>query len=603
MIIIKKFPQFITLLLIAFIISCNQETSTATPVVVTQVVEVAQTPIVITRIVEQVITPSPPPPQTNDEQRLPISLDISIVGSQLPSFNPQVSQSASDLDVVENLFVGLTRFNPITQQVEPALAESWEVTENGKVWTFNLRDDIFWTKPVDQGDDGFWTVEAVSAVDANDVVYTVQQACQRDTALPDVVILFIIEGCEPVFGVSAPTQADISEIGVTALDERTVKFTLTRPASYFLTISSLWYLRPLPKTIIEEFEEDWLSPDNFVSSGPFFPVPNRPTFQKNPLWPIESVGNVDIVNFILVSESENAFQLWDAKRIDYIQFSDSFTAVGVASNSEERMTGPEQTLFYLGFNFQSGVFREPEVRRAFSAAIDRQLLIDELYSGNAFIMNHLVPPGVVGAQPIDEIGMGYDPDYARQQLAESGFRSCRGIPEIRFLVNSSDLSLLQAELIREMWINELGCAEEQIIIDQVQFGTLLANTRQDASSFRPDVWELGWASFYPDAHSWMGELIHCSESENRADRTCVDVDDVIRNASTIADQAERAALYREIEMQLFSRGGIAPIVPLYAPAQNILTQTWLQMRPTNFGGQQYDRIVIDGTLKRLEQSR
>ncbi len=603
MTIIKKILQFLTLLLIAFNISCNQEEPDITPVVVTQVVEVQQTPIVITRIVEQIVTPEPVAQQSNETQPVPITLDISILGNQLPSPNPQASQSNDELDYVENLFVGLTRYNPISQVIEPALAESWEIEENGKVWTFRLRDDIHWVRPLEQEENSLWTVEDVTPVNANDVVFTIQQACQRETDIPDVVILFIIEGCEQTYSINNPTAADLSSIGVVALDERTVRFTLTRPASYFLTISSLWYLRPLPKTLIEEFGDDWLDPDNLLTSGPFFPVPDKQSIQKNPLWPIDSIGNVDIVNFFIVSEIENAYQLWDAKRLDFVRFSENFDAINIQQNPEEQLSIPEQTLFYLGFNFQSGVFREQEVRLAFSAAIDREALIDELYSGNAFMMKHLTPPGVIGAQSIDEIGMGYDPDFARLQMAESGFGRCRNIPEIRFLVNSSDLSLLQAELIREMWINELGCEESQIVIEQVQFGTLLANTRQDANSFRPDIWELGWASFYPDAHSWMGELVHCLESENRAGRDCVEVDDVIRNAATESDHSERLTLYREIETQLFSRDGLAPIVPLYSPAQNFLVQSWIQMRPINFGGQQYDRIVLDETLKRLEQSR
>ena len=107
------------------------------------------------------------------------------------------------------------------------------------------------------------------------------------------------------------------------------------------------------------------------------------------------------------------------------------------------------------------------MRRAFSAAIDRQRLVDEIYDNEGLPMRHLSPPGVVAAPPIDEIGVGYSPDDARHWLAQSGFGSCRLIPPFTLLVTSSDLSLRQAELIRDMWVEELGCAPEQIIIDQV----------------------------------------------------------------------------------------------------------------------------------------
>lgn len=603
----KKLLQFITITILAFIVACNQPDTVVSTVVVTEIVESEQTAVIVTRIVEQVVTTTPVAPQNNQQTVEPVKLDISILGSTVPILNPQLNQSDDGINLIENLFVGLTRLNPATQQIEPYLAESWESSSDGREWTFNLRNDIHWVKPNEQEDDGNWSVEELDLVDANDVVFTIQRACQRETQLPDVVMLFIIQGCEEVYSLNEASTADLAQIGVVALDDRTVKFTLTKPSSYFLTISSLWYLRPLPKTLIEQMEAEelvelWTDPENLITSGPFFPIPNRQSLQKNPSWPIPFEGNVDIINYYLVSE-ENAQQLWEAKRIDYIPYNGSIEDDLYAENEKEQQLIPEQTLFYLGFNFNSGVFREPTVRLAFSAAIDRQLLVDELYLGQAFGMKHLVPPGVVGALPVADIGMGYDPDYARVQMAQSGFGSCRLMPPIRFLVNSSDLSLLQAELIREMWVEELGCAEEQIIIEQAQFGTLLANTRVGAGNFRPDIWELGWASFYPDAHSWMGELIHCAESENRADRPCSEVDDLIRSASSEADFEARLLAYREIESDLFSQGGLIPLVPLYVTGQNYLVHTWMKSELSNFGGQQFDRIFIDSTLKRLEQSR
>lgn len=573
--------------------------------IVTQIVELEQTPYVVTRIVEQTVTPMATAVSNLQEVERPIMLDISIVGDERPVLNPLGNPPAATIDLIENTYIGLTQFNPVTQQVEQALAESWESSENGRVWTFTLRDDIFWVKPTEPNQDGIWDVESVAPVVAEDVVYTVQQACQKETGLVDVVVLFIIDGCEVVQGLDEAVAADLAQIGVKALDERTVQFTLNVPSAYFLTITSLWYLRPLPKEYIESFEDanEWLQPDNLITSGPFIPIPNRRSLQRNPVWPMDFLGNVDFVNYFLVEERDNQWQLWESKRIDYYQFVGAVPEQQIEEVEEDKLLIPEQTLFYLGYNFDSGAFREPEVRRAFSAAIDRQALVDALYEGDAFGMRHLMPEGVFGALPVEEVGMGYDPDYARIQMAESGFGTCALMPPITFLVNSSDLSLLQAEIIREMWIEELGCMEEQIVIEQAQFGTVLANTRSDAGGFRPDIWELGWASFYPDAHSWMGLLLHCAESENRPNRPCTQLDEQIRLAAAEVDVEQRQALYREIEMALFSRGGLAPIVPLYTPAQSYLIQPWLQLRLNNFGGQRFDLMVIDETLKRLEQSR
>jgi ABC-type oligopeptide transport system substrate-binding subunit len=218
-------------------------------------------------------------------------------------------------------------------------------------------------------------------------------------------------------------------------------------------------------------------------------------------------------------------------------------------------------------------------------------------------VRHLIPPGVIGGLPADQIGMGYNPDYARQQMAASGFSNCRLMPAITFMVSSSDLSLLQAEIMRRMWVEELDCEEDQIIIEQVPFGTLLANTRVGAGGARPDMWELGWASYYPDAHNWVGDLLHCTDSENRQKRACSEVDDLIRQAVNGNDFSTRAGQYREIENLFFGENGIVPIAPLYIRGNHVLVHRWTSFTPAPFGGEQFNRYLIDNERKLLELSR
>jgi len=176
--------------------------------------------------------------------------------------------------LIENIFVGLTRFNHETNQVDPALAREWEVTENGRVWTFFLRDDLYWVIPV-QGEDGDLTVEAVRPVTANDVVFAVQRACSQEPNTPDAFSLFIIEGCEAVHSIAEPTPADLEQIGVKALNNSTLQFSLTKPVAHFLTLTSLGNMRPLPKEIIETYGDAWQTDNDFdedvpfMTSGPF----------------------------------------------------------------------------------------------------------------------------------------------------------------------------------------------------------------------------------------------------------------------------------------------------------------------------------------------
>lgn len=591
------------------LVSACQNSPEVPPIVVTEVYDVAGEQLIITRILEPTPTPTIIPTPA-EEPNVPVVLDISLVRDDVPDIDPQKTNDDDGVDLIENMFVGLTRYNHVTNQVEPALASEWEVGPNGRTWTFHLRDDIFWVQPSQRMQDGFIISEPVRPVVAGDVVFAIQRACARETDTPDAFVLFLIEGCEQVHQMVAATPADLENIGVQALNDTTLQIDLNRPAAHFLTITSMWFMRPLPRELLEDEEigDDWQAAvENgtpLFTSGPFMPLDGTFTrLQRNTLWPIAFQGNVQIVQISYLERDDTAFRLWEAKLLDVIDASAIDLANASPSTLEQVQLVAEQTMFYLDFNFQSGVFREPTLRRAFSAAVDREALVEEVYGGDAMPMRHLIPPGVVGALQIDEIGKGYNPDFARLQLAESGFNSCRLMPEIRFMVSSSDLSLLQAELIRQMWVEELNCTETQIKIEQVPFGTLLANTRPDAGAARADVWELAWASYYPDANNWAGDLVHCEDSENRENRPCSEVDALIRQATQTVDPAERLALYRQVETLLFSDDGIAPIAPLYLRADTFLVQNWVSFQPAIFGGEQYDSYTILVDRKELERSR
>lgn len=610
-----------SLLSVAALIICGtilfsacEDSQEVPPIVVTEVFTIAGEELVVTRILEPTLTPTiEPTPAAEDNS--PVILDISFVRESVPNIDPQTTTDPDGIDLIENLFVGLTRYNHATNQVDPALAREWEVSDDGRIWTFHLRDDIFWVRPGEQTIDGYVIAEAVRPVVAGDMVFAIQRACARETDTPDAFVLFLIEGCEQAHQQASATPADLANIGIQALNDTTLQIKLNRPAAHFLTITSLWFMRPLPPELfeVEENEEEVESDDwqtavqegaTLLTSGPFMPLnTNFSTLQRNTLWPIPFQGNTEIVKINYVDTETIALGLWEAKSLDVIDATDINLANLPNSTLQQAQIVNQQTLLYLNFNFQSGVFRESMVRRAFSAAIDREALVEEVYGGDAVPMRHLIPPGVFGALPADQVGLGYSPDFARIQMAGSGFGSCRLMPEIRFMVSSSDLSLLQAELIIQMWVKELGCAENQFKIEQVQFGTLLANTRPDAGAARPDVWELAWASYYPDAHNWMGDLIHCQESENRERRPCGEVDALIQQAATTIDVAERQALYRQIENMLFGDEGILPLAPLYVRGDVILVQNWLTYPPALFGGEQYDSYEINMDRKELERSR
>lgn len=578
---------------------------------------------IATRIVEQIsFATSTPDPLATPARVEPLAiLDISFTG-RLPDLDPGLAERQSQLDLSQNLFVGLTNFNPETNTIEPELASTWAVSADGRTWTFDLRDDIYWVRPRSPrpGSKDLWSATHLRPVTAEDVVYAVQRYCNRQVGSTMAFSLFLIEGCEAVYSTLNPTEADLSAIGVKAVNPTLLEVRLTKPAGYFLTLTSMPFFQPVPKDLVEEMGNEWLdpagefstgwqTPKNLVTSGPFLPVSTQITpkfvvLHRNPSWPagLDKPGNVDVININFLDEDADAFKMWQDRLLDIAPLPSAEREAFLQRTGAKVYTIPDQVLFYLGFNFNSGVFHEVEVRRAFSAAINRQELVTELYDGRGLIMRHATVPGIVAAIPVDELGVGYSPDFARQQMAASSFRSCRLMPEITFLVSSADLSLRQAEMLRDMWIKELACLKENIHIKQVQFGELLVNTQPDADT-RPDMWELAWAPTFPDANNVITDMLHCRTSENRQNRECSDADSLLSRAGSTVDATERAGLYRQAESIFFNEAGSFPIVPLYIRAREIVVHDWIQFTPVAFGGQQWDRIMLDVNLKELERSR
>ena len=136
-----------------------------------------------------------------------------------------------------------------------------------------------------------------------------------------------------------------------------------------------------------------------------------------------------------------------------------------------------------------------------------------------------------------------------------------------------------------------------------EIGQLLANTRADAGAARPDIWDLGWASYYPDENNWVGDVLHCDDSDNRQRRPCGEIDELIRQANDNLPDADRWQSYRQIENLLFGPEAIEPISPLYVRGDYVLRQGWVTFTPAHFGGEQYDTYLVDSAVKELERTR
>jgi oligopeptide transport system substrate-binding protein len=604
------------LLLAVVLVACQPETVVqevpveVTRVVTETVVEEGQ-PIEVTRMVEVPATPMEP---MEEEMAVPVRFD-GYSTTDIPGLDPQTGEDVVSINYIENLFVNLTNYDLETSEVVPEAATSWDISDDGLLYTFHLRTDIPWVKhnPI--------TGETVQEVDgdgnprfvtAQDFVYGIKRACDPNIgSYYSSVIAPQISGCEDVLNYEDPSnipQDLVDAIGVTALDDATLQIELAFPASYFLSMTPMWTLAAAPQWAIDEYGSSWQEAGTIVTSGRYVLnewVHNvRRTILRNPLMPADMQGSGNIEEFVVnvVPDTSTGYALWLNNEVDRSGAVPDAELQGFLENyPDEAVQIANLSVYYIAFRMTKPPFDNVHVRRAFSAAFDRATFVETVRQGQGLPMKHFAPPGIFGAPPIGEVGVGYDPEFARAELAEAGYPNCEGFPTVTLLGYSGQNTLNWIEFAQSNWAENLGCDPTLIQIEQQTFADLLAATKADVDDAEvPHMWTLGWGPDYADENNWVGDVLGC-ESANRSKRTCNEIDDLIQEARVEPDTARRVELYRQIEEAFFGPDGEFPFIPLYLQIAYVAEHTWLTETPALFGGQQYYNWTIDMDAKLAAQ--
>lgn len=503
-------------------------------------------------------------------------------------------------DVVENLFVGLTRYDANSGEVVPALATDWSVSANGLIWTFNLRDDIYWT----QYRDG--EIVQLRPVVAGDVVFAIQRACDPRRPSPKTTNIYIIEGCREIANLLDTWRLDDSvlqsQIGVLALDDTTlqIQLSLATPASYFLTMTTLPEFRPLPRELVVGAGA-WPTVATLATSGAWV-VENWEaagmTLVRNPSWPLAG-GNVARVEIRFDIDPNNIPLRLSSGTLDAarIRPTDTQTLALALDTTIDRQVG--NTLYSIGFSFEYPPFDNALVRQALAQAIDRQGLVNHLVAQGFDPM--LVATNFASSASIagpTAAGATYNPTTAQQQLAAAGYSQCVRFPNVLTLVVHDDpLEIAIGQYVVAQWNQNLGCpaifqvatASRQAIIDSAH-GTV--DRSNESTTGRFALWLISWTADYPDANAWTNEALHCQFGFFRTGRACDQTDMLLDQGASAISVAEREGFYTQAEMGLFGTSGTFPVVPLLQRENLVAHQTWLTGM-ASYGPFQFDQWRVE----------
>ncbi len=521
-----------------------------------------------------------------------------------PAFVAPLDVTANDL--VENLFIGLTRLNGDSRRTEPAFAKNWETSNDGLVWTVYLRDDIFWTRI----DLSSGQMEKVRPVVAGDVVFALRRACRVDTQAPFATALFAIRGCEDLYRRDPTTLTpELVEqtLGARVLNDVVVEFTLSEANAAFPTVMAMPVMYPVPADLIEAESVQWTRPDKIWTSGTYAVQPTIPanegyTLIANRFWPLDRIGNVDAVQISLGASTGETFAAWQRGDLALAAIPpEQLASLPLGDDPAYRLLAQPTTVSLVA-SYDTPPLDNADLRRALALALDRQSLIDqvlEVGNNSGIAAYTLIPPGSATGPRYAEVGLSYDPAAAQAALSQAGYAGCVGLPPITLLIDDTlALSPQLASTMLQMWEDTLGCkgifSVEQRPLQDVY--AWLHDPPASGRPPRPGLILLGWQADYPDAQHWLADVVGCREMFLNAyldqSRDCIDADGWIRSASLLMDDDARAELNASISDAFFGPQGEMPLIPLFHHARPIAIQSWLEVYPLHAGPLRLDAWIV-----------
>jgi oligopeptide transport system substrate-binding protein len=472
--------------------------------------------------------------------------DIVIVnGNEPETLDPAIVTAVPDMRVTKALFEGLVRLSGKTGRPEPGLAERWEVSPDGKVYTFYLRTNAAWS-----------TGESITSAD---VLFSWFRALDPKTAGDYAGQLFYIKNAEDYY---TGKIKDPQQLGIHSLDARKFEVELNYPLAFFLDLCCFPTLAVVPRQAIEKFGDKWVTTLPLPCSGPYelvtWRLNDKVRLRKNPYyWDARNTRN-ELVDLLPIASPNTALNLYETGVADVIWDKDLVPVelMDVLAKRPDFHNFTFLGTYFYRFNVTRKPLDDPRVRKAFALATDREPLLRKLTFGGEKPAFHIVPDGVADYRSPD--GLHFDPEQGRKLLAEAGFPGGKGFPRLQFMFYSTGGggAKLQGKIaveLQQMWRKELGVEIELRQIERKIFYSAQSQLDYDISAS-------SWVGDYDDANTFL-DLFVSSSGNNRTGWKDQHYDDLILKANSQTEVNRRAEFFREAESLLVSNA--VPIVPLY----------------------------------------
>jgi len=467
-------------------------------------------------------------------------------GAEPPSLDPGLATDTTSSNVLLNIMDPLVRLNPDTLEAVPSLAESWDVSSDGKTVTFHLRQDGKWTN----GD----------PVTASDFVYSWKRTLSPELAADYAYQLYGIVGAQEYNACQKNCDALADKVGVSAPDDYTLVVKLTSPQPWFIQQASHHSFLAVNQSAVEQFGDKWTEPQNIVTDGPF----------KLAKW--EHDAEIDLVKWDdwrgaadvsltsvpgkIIVDGTTRVQAFESGEIDALDGGGlPPDEIARLKDTPEYESYPALGTYYYGFNIKN--ISDIHERRALSLAVNRQEIIDQIAQADQIPATGMSPEGISGFDTINPDSpwtpAAGDLTQAKDELSQAASPKM----DINLFFNDSPGHKEIATAVQAQW-KELGINTTLKQQEWAQYLEFLGPPPNDAV----DVYRLGWIYDYPDAINGL-DLWTCDSGNNNTNYCDKSYDDLVAQARQTPDDSARYDIYAQLEDKLFGQDGALPILPIY----------------------------------------
>ncbi|MDA1067615.1 MAG: peptide ABC transporter substrate-binding protein [Verrucomicrobia bacterium] len=481
-------------------------------------------------------------------------------GAEPQSLDPHIVTGTVEMRILQNLFEGLVAMDPVSLKMVPAAAESWNISEDGKTYTFHLRKNLKWSN----GD----------RVTAFDFHYAMRRVLSPK--LGNTYIEYFFQTVTNAIAYNSGEITDFGEVGFSSPNDFTFEIHLDHPNPVLLNYLDQPSFYPMHKHTVEahgDYDERgtaWMRPENFVGNGAFqltkWGVNTVVSMEPNPHYWDRDTVRLNQVHFHPIENTETQYRAYESGQVHVALHIPLHVIMQL-----EKTLPPDYhnhmifAIYFYVFNVNKPPLDDPRIRKALSMAINRKDIVEKVTQGGEQVAFSYVPPKANNYVPTASVSE--DLDEARRLLAEAGYPGGEGLPTLELIYNTADNHKKIAEAIQQMWKSELGVNIELINMEWKVF----LDTR---SSGDFQIARSGWGSD-TDYGGYMS--LFTSDSGNNPTGWSNRIFDQLYQLSTVAiEPSERMKIIQEAEAILLDE---LPVMPIYFYTRNYLVDPRLKNWP------------------------